>query len=80
MKDRTRKIDLIEVLKTALPKISADDFGGICNDGDLADRIADAAQRVAGLTDRTKLTRRAWILWRIGNELGDLSQRLEWER
>jgi CRP-like cAMP-binding protein len=54
-----------------------DDFGGICNDGDLADRISEAAQRIAGLTDRTKLTRFAKRLYRIGNQLGDLSERLE---
>jgi hypothetical protein len=59
--------------------IDPDNFGGICNDGDLADRIAEISQRVAGFTDRTKLTRRAWLLWRIGNELDHLAERLESE-
>jgi hypothetical protein len=57
--------------------MNPDDFGGICNDGDLADHIVEAAKRVAGLTDRTKLTTHAKRLWRLGNQLSDLAEFLE---
>jgi hypothetical protein len=47
------------------------------SDGDLADAIVATAQRVAGLTDRTKITPRSLLLEKIYGQLSDLCERLD---
>jgi hypothetical protein len=49
------------------------------SDGDLADAIVAIAQRVAGLTDRTKVTRHSLLLEKIYGQLSDLCERLDHE-